>query len=434
MKSAIISIGTELLMGQIVDTNAVFLAQGLNGLGIDVLYRYTVGDNDGRLAEVLELAFRDCDLVVTTGGLGPTEDDMTKETVARFMGDHLIPHPETLESLRRVAAERKAGGRGFSENNFRQADVPSRAVVFPTNVGTAPGFALSNDDKTKMIICMPGPPREMTDMFRRRVRPFLAARQTDVIYYQTLREFGIGESMVEEKLLDLIDAQTDPTIATYAKTAECTIRVASKRRTEAEAREAVQNMCDVIRERLWDAVYSDQDEEMVFVVGRKLIDRHISISCAESMTGGLFAARLTDVPGISEVFDRGLVTYTEKAKIDELGVSEKTLASETAVSPNVARQMADGLARKTGSDICVTVTGIAGPGGGTPEKPVGLFYVGCAFQGKTIVKKVDTRHQERDFNRAFAVLTMLDVVNRLLDGREVRGGDSEMTVSSVEIR
>ena len=417
MKCAIISVGTELLMGQIVDTNAVFLSRELNTLGYDVLYRYTVGDNDGRLEQILELALNDCDMVLTTGGLGPTEDDMTKETVARFMDDVLVEYLPAKEWLLK-AKERR--GKTFTDNNFKQILLPSKSTVFPTQVGTAPGFCCEKDGK--YVICMPGPPREMTDMFRRRIRPFLESMQDNVIYYRTLRIFGKGESLVETELLDLIDAQTDPTIATYAKMCECSVRVASKRPTLEEAANAVVDMCGKIKEILGDCVYSDEDEDLAEVVGRKLIAAGTTISCAESCTGGMFASRLTDVPGISEVFERGIVTYTERAKMEELGVTRSVLEQETAVSPTVALQMAEGLAAKTGSDICISVTGVAGPSGGTEEHPVGQYFCGCTYKGKTIVKKVETHHHERDFNRYHAVLTMFDMINRLLEGMEIRSG------------
>ena len=414
MKCAVISVGTELLMGQITDTNAVYISHQLNMLGIDVLYRYTVGDNDGRLREILGLAAEDFDLIITTGGLGPTEDDMTKETVSDFLGEKLVEDEEAKHILMEIQQARK---HRFTTNNYKQYLLPEHATVFQTEIGTAPGFAVEKNGTT--VICLPGPPYEMTEMFRRCVYPYLAKQQDSVIYYKVLRIFGKGESLVETKLMDLIDAQTDPTIATYAKMAGCSVRVASKRRTLEEAKNAVEAMVRRVRERLGDNIYSEEDEDLVQVVGRKLIDRHITISCAESCTGGLFAGTLTDVPGISEVFERGIVTYTCRAKIEELGVREDTLERETAVSPEVARQMAEGLQKKTGSDVCVSVTGIAGPGGGTPEKPVGLIYIGCRYQGKTLVKKLLTPNFSREWNRKYAVLMMLDTVNRLIDGRPV---------------
>lgn len=203
MKCAILSVGTEILFGQITNTNSVYLSQQLNLLGFDVLYHYTVGDNDERLAEIIKLAFKDCDLVIASGGLGPTEDDMTKETVCKVMGDHLVEHGPSKEFLLKNAAKLN---HKLTENNFKQAMMPSQATVFDNDAGTAPGFALEKDGKT--AICMPGPPREMTRMYQRRVKPYLEQFQKDVIYYKTVRLFGKGESSLETELLDLIDGQT----------------------------------------------------------------------------------------------------------------------------------------------------------------------------------------------------------------------------------
>ena len=412
MKTEVLSVGTEILFGQITNTNTVFLSQQLNLLGFDVMYHYTVGDNSGRLAEIIEMAFRDCDLVITTGGLGPTEDDLTKETACRVLGDVLIRHEPSFKALEDSARHR---GRPLTENNYKQTMMPSRAVVFDNDAGTAPGFALSKDGKT--IICMPGPPREMTRMWERRVRPYLRQRQSGVIYYKVLRFFGIGESSLETRLLPLIDAQTDPTLATYAKEGECSVRIASKRETMEEAKAAVEKMIERVREKAGEFLYSEDDSELAQVVGRKLIDRGISISSCESCTGGMFGAALTSVPGISAVFERSLVTYTWRAKMEELGVKEETLNRYSAESSQVAAEMAQGLAAKTGSRICISVTGLAGPGGGTEEKPVGTMFIGCCFDGRTIVRELRGRSVNRQWNRHYAVLSMLDLVNQLMDGR-----------------
>lgn len=414
MKCAVVSVGTELLMGQVTDTNAVFLSRQLNLLGFDVLYRYTVGDNDGRLSEILELALRDCDLIFTTGGLGPTEDDMTKETVASVFHDKLVLHEASRKFLEEYFRRRR---RKMTKNNLKQAMMPKRAVVFDNDAGTAPGFAL--EDRGKRILCMPGPPREMTRMFMRRVLPYLKKFSSGVIYYRTLRFFGKGESALETDLIDLIDGQTDPTIATYAKEGECTVRIASKRQSIEEAKAAVNAVANEVAEREEEYLFSTDDENLEEVVGKKLISRKITISCAESMTGGLFAASLCRVPGISAVFDRGFVTYTYRAKKEELGVSEETLREQTAVCADVALQMAEGARRKAGTDIAVSVTGIAGPGGDMPGKPVGLIYVGIDSQDRKLVKKIQMRNVNRAWNRNYAVLCMLNIVNKVLDGKEI---------------
>lgn len=409
MKTAILSVGTELLFGQITNTNTVFLSQQLNLLGFDVMYHYTVGDNSARLADMIEQAFKDCSLVITTGGLGPTEDDLTKETACRVLHDELVMHQPSLTALEERA---RKYGRPMTPNNYKQAMMPSRAVVFSNEVGSAPGMALTEGDKT--IICMPGPPREMTWMWENRVGPYLAKKQTGSLYYRVLRCFGIGESALETQLLDLIDGQTDPTLATYAKEGECSVRIASKRAEAAEAKAAVDSMIEKVKERVGQYIYSCDDENLETVVARKLLERNISVSACESCTGGLFSGALTDMPGISKVFDRGLVTYTYGAKMDELGVREETLSAYTAESSQVAAEMAEGLAKKTGSRLCISVTGIAGPDGGTAEKPVGTVYIGCVFDGRTEVQEVRSRNVSRKWNRHYAVLAMFDMINKMI--------------------
>ena len=407
MKTAILSIGTELLFGQITNTNTVYLSQKLNMLGYDVMYHYTVGDNPERVRDMIRLAFQDCDLVITTGGLGPTQDDLTKEMVCQVMGDELVMMDEVMSELESYFEKL---GRPMTENNKKQAYVPSRAEVFINHEGSAPGFALEKDGK--YVICMPGPPRDMTSMFEDSVMPYLQSMSEDVIYYRMLRAFGIGESALETKLLDLIDDQTDPTLATYAKEGECSLRIASKRKTEAEAREAVDEMVEKVKERVGEFIYSCDDEELVQVVCRKLMEKGLTLSSAESCTGGKFAAAVTDIPGISAVFQRGLVTYSNQAKMDELGVKAETLEKYGAVSEETAMEMVEGLRRVSGSDVCVSVTGIAGPGGGSDAKPVGLVYIGFVYGDKKLCRKLQTGDDSRQWNRQYSLLSMLDIINK----------------------
>ena len=400
MKTAILSIGTELLFGQITNTNTVYLSQKLNMLGYDVMYHYTVGDNPESVRDMIRL-------VITTGGLGPTQDDLTKEMVCRVMGDELVMMDEVMSELESYFEKL---GRPMTENNKKQAYVPSRAEVFINHEGSAPGFALEKDGK--YVICMPGPPREMTSMFEDSVMPYLQSMSEDVIYYRMLRAFGIGESALETKLLDLIDDQTDPTLATYAKEGECSLRIASKRKTEAEAREAVDEMVEKVKERVGEFIYSCDDEELVQVVCRKLMEKGLTLSSAESCTGGKFAAAVTDIPGISAVFQRGLVTYSNQAKMDELGVKAETLEKYGAVSEETAMEMVEGLRRVSGSDVCVSVTGIAGPGGGSDAKPVGLGYIGFVYGDKKLCRKLQTGDDSRQWNRQYSLLSMLDIINK----------------------
>ena len=409
MKTAILTVGTEILFGQIVNTNAAYLSQKLNELGFDVMYHYSVGDNPGRLEELIHLAFRDCDMILTTGGLGPTQDDLTKETIAKAMGDRIIVNDDAMKALKDHYEKSK---RPITENNLKQAYMPESAIMLPNDQGTAPGFWLEKNGR--IIVSMPGPPREMKNMFEKEVLPRLEKKQDSVIYYRILRTFGIGESKMETVLLPLIDKQTDPTIATYAKEGECSLRIASKRKTLTEAEKAVDEMTGKVMDIIGPYVYSKDDENLIDVVGNLLVSKGITVSCAESCTGGLFAGTLINYPGISAVFERGLVTYSNRAKMEELGVKKETLEKYGAVSPQTAAEMAEGLEKKTGSDICISVTGIAGPDGGTEEKPVGLIYIGVRWKGETQVIKTDGRNVSRQWNRNYAVLNMLHILYKLV--------------------
>jgi len=413
MRSTILSVGTEILFGEIVNTNTVFLSQQLQQLGIDVMYHHTVGDNSGRLADLIKLCFEDCDLVITTGGLGPTQDDLTKETACRVLGDELVLHQPSMDALE---ARFQKFGRPMTENNRKQAYLPSKSTAFPNDCGTAPGFALEVDGKC--IICLPGPPHEMKDMWEKQAKPFLEKKADAVIFSKMIRTFGIGESALETAILDLVDGQTDPTLATYAKNGQCSLRIASKRKTREEAEAAVAEMLVKVQERVGEYIYSTEDEELFDVLGKKLLENNISIACAESCTGGLFAGGLTDIPGISQVFDRGIVTYTNRAKMEELGVKGETLETYDAVSEQTAKEMAAGLQKKTGCRLCLSVTGNAGPGGGTEERPVGLMFIGAAFDGKLVCRRLDPRGRDRSGNRRWAVLNMCELALRLLEGRE----------------
>lgn len=410
MRSTILSVGTELLFGQITNTNTVYLSRQLNMLGIDVMSHHTVGDNSHRLSDMIKHSLIDCDLIFTTGGLGPTQDDLTKEIACEVLHDKLVLHQPTKDCLENYFNKR---GRKITENNWKQAYFPSRATIFPNDKGTAPGFALEENGKT--VICMPGPPAEMTHMFEHHVKLYLQKLTDNVIYYQVLRFFGIGESTLETELLDLINGQTDPTLATYAKEGECSVRVASKRNTLKEAKEAVAEMIQKIRERVGQYIYSEDDEELHHVVGKKLIERNISLASAESCTGGMFAQTMTEIPGISAVFDRGLVTYSNRAKVEELGVNQDTLDRYGAVSEKTAVEMAEGLRKITGCRMCVSVTGIAGPGGETPDKPVGLVYICVVFDDKKTCIESKMRNVNRSWNRNYAKLLMLDLINNMLD-------------------
>ena len=381
MKSAILTVGTEILFGSILNTNAQYLSEQLQFIGHDVMYHFTVGDNPARLKDLLAYAYHDCDLILTTGGLGPTEDDLTKEIIAAFFGEKNVEFPEQTRILKEHFEKR---GYAFTQNNLKQAFFPEHAHILPNPHGTAPGFFLEKDGR--MIVSMPGPPREMKPMFDNFVKPELVRRADAVIYYRDLRTAEIGESRLETELLDLIDAQTDPTLATYAREGECTLRIASKRASRAEAIEAVDDMTMRVLERIGDSVYSVDGEDLEDVVLDRLCMENLSLAAAESITGGMFAARVSDRAGVSAFFDRSFVTYSDRAKRDELGVSEETLQKHGAISAQCAKEMAEGLHERSGCDLCLAVTGNAGPNP-SEGKEVGRYYIAIWYRDRAIVSE-----------------------------------------------
>lgn len=411
MKAAILTVGTEILFGQIVNTNATFISKRLNDMGIDVMYHYTVGDNAKRLESLLHEIMHECQLIITTGGLGPTQDDLTKDIVAKVAGDKLVIHKPSLDKITEFF---KATGREMTENNIKQAYMPSKAKVLTNDYGSAPGFVAKVDNN--IIMCMPGPPREMEPMFVNYGEKYLRELSEDAIYYQFIRTIGIGESMLETKLLDLIDGQTDPTIATYVKEGEAYLRITSKRKTIDEAREAVDNMIEKIQARIGEYIYCVGNMNLSEVVVDLLKAKGLKLVSAESCTGGLFADAIISIPGTSDIFDRALVTYSNKAKMEELGVKAETLEKYGAVSEETAREMVNGLAKVSGADICVSVTGIAGPDGGTLDKPVGLVYTALRFNDKVVVKENKFRNAGRNSIRKRSVLTMLDMIYKAIGG------------------
>jgi len=409
MKTAILTVGTEILFGQVVNTNAAYLSSELQNLGFDVMYHYTVGDNPKRLKELIDFIYHDCDLIITTGGLGPTQDDLTKEIISEYFGEKLVEKEDVTKWLKDLF---KRSGYHWTENNLKQAFFPESADILANPQGTAPGFMLNKNGK--MIAALPGPPREMKAMWQNEFKPRLIKDQDSVIYYRIIRMFGIGESTLETTLLPLINGQTDPTIATYAKDGECSLRVTSKRKTYEEAEKACWEMIDKVKELVGKYIYSYDDEDLSTVVCKKLLEKNITLSCCESCTGGLFAKTMTDYAGISKVFDRGIATYSWKAKMDELGVKLETLEKYTAESYEVGLEMVEGLKERTGSDICISITGVAGPEDISPEKPAGLAYIGLSYEGKSWV--VETRHRNvnRTYNRNYMLLVMFNEVWKLI--------------------
>ena len=413
--ASVIAVGTELLFGQVVNTNAAYISEQLQLLGVSVLYHFTVGDNPKRLKETLARAAEESDIVITTGGLGPTQDDLTKELIAELAGRALVRDEEAYRRLDEIM--RSFGRENFTENNLKQTLLPEGAEIFYNEAGTAPGFALESGRNT--FVAMPGPPREMKEMMRRSVIPYLAKKSDAVIFSRMLRFYGIGESALETALLPIIDGQTDPTVATYAKDGECAVRVSSMRRTMGEAEEAVQAAVSRAVELAGQYLYNDEDKDYPEAIVELLRGKGLTLAAAESCTGGLFAGAITSVPGSSDVLDRSFVTYSNEAKMEMIGVSRDTLDKHGAVSAECAREMATGALLNSRADIAISVTGIAGPGGATCEKPVGTVFFAIAAReadAGPIVREKHFRDRGRRVNRHVCVLEMCDMLRAFVAG------------------
>lgn len=408
MKTSILAVGTELLFGQTVNTNAAFLSDKLNHMGFDVMYHFVVGDNPARLKAKLAEAFSDTDLVIMTGGLGPTQDDLTKEMVAEYMGRGMHLDSEVMEQLEEFFEKR---GRKMTENNVKQAYLPDGCTPFYNASGTAPGFALSVDGKT--AICLPGPPRELKWLWDNGVREYLEQFMEKKMFYRVIRTIGIGESDLETLLMPVIDGQTDPTVATYAKEGECTLRVASQRDTIEEAEEAVREMTARIDELAGDFIYSYDDEDLKEVVVRILKEKGLKITSAESCTGGSFAAAITDVAGASEVLASAYVTYSNESKVREVDVPADLIERYGVVSSQVAEAMAKGAKARSGADIAVSITGYAGPEA-DPGHEAGEAYIGYAFGEESGYREVSTSRNDRKWNRNYYLLRMLRTIYMLI--------------------
>ena len=404
----LVSVGTELLLGNIVNTNARYLSEKCAMLGLSVYYQTTVGDNEERLAEVIKTALNRSDIVILNGGLGPTEDDLTKETCAKVMGLPLVTDQHTEERLKEYYKGRKK--EDLPESNWKQAVIPEGAVVFDNGNGTAPGLVVEQNGKT--VILVPGPPNELYPMMEKQICPYLQKKNEEVILSQMVKICGFGESKVEEMILDLIDKQTNPTLATYAKQGEVHLRVTARAATEEEAKKLLKPMVKEIKKRFGEAVYTTDEKETLTDVVVKLLKKHeLTVTTAESCTGCLLAGTLVGVPGVSEVFREGFVTYSNKAKRKLLDVSKSTLKKYGAVSAQTAKEMAKGGVFATDADICVAITGLAGPDGATPEKPIGLVYIACYMNDKVHVEEFRFKG-DRQKIRERSVVQALDVLRR----------------------
>ena len=379
----LISVGTEILLGNIVNTNAAYLSEKCAALGLSCYYQDVVGDNEERLCETIKTALSRADILLLSGGLGPTQDDLTKEAAARVMGKALYLHEESKAAIQAFFEQR---GLEITDNNWKQAMMPEGCIVVDNPNGTAPGVIMAENGKH--VILMPGPPNEMIPMFETSIIPYLSRLQSGVIFSQTVKVCGIGESKVETLVKDLIEGQTNPTIATYAKTGEVHLRVTARAEDEKGARKLVKPVVKDLKARFGGHIYTTDDEvTLEKAIVDLLLANKLTISTVESCTGGLLAARLINVPGVSEVFKSGYITYSNKAKRRLLGIKKNTLLKHGAVSKEIAKEMVKGAALISKADVAVSVTGIAGPDGGSEEKPVGLVYIGCNVCGRITVKE-----------------------------------------------
>ena len=412
----ILCVGTELLRGDIVNTNAAALSRRLGQAGVEVWYQSVVDDHAERLKDALRRALSRVDLVITSGGLGPTYDDITRECAAEVMERPLVLDENVLEEIRGYFART---GREMTDNNRRQAMVPRGARVLPNRNGTAPGLIITDEANNKTVILLPGPPRELVPMFDEQAMPYLKSHTDRVLFSLNVHVFGMGESAVETHLRDIMIEGNNPTVAPYCTAGEVRLRITAQAEDETTARELCRQALRHIMEREVGAyVYAvvpttEGEATLEGVTVGELLSAKKTVACAESCTGGLIAKRLTDIPGASAVVKGGFVTYTNEMKMSMLGVSPDTLEKYTAVSEQTAAEMAKGARLRTGADIAVSTTGYAGPGGGTEDAPVGTVFVGISTQEETRVVRLKlSPDRSRDYIRTLAASHALNLLRQ----------------------
>lgn len=414
MTAEIICVGTELLLGNIVNTNAAFLSEKLAYLGINCYFQTVVGDNRDRLLSVINTALSRADILIFSGGLGPTEDDLTKETVAEALGKKLIRDKWAEQEIADYFALR---GRIPTDNNWKQADVIEGCEILYNKNGTAPGIFVSEGEKT--VILLPGPPLELKSMFTDSVMPKLQQKCGQVFYSQTVKIVGPGESSVETQILDMLNTQENPTIAPYAKTGEVHLRVTARAKDEKEAREKTAPVVEELYRRFGKAVYTtDADETLEMALTKLLIKKKYTMTTAESCTGGMIAARMVNAPGVSAVLKSGFITYANEAKEELLGVPHDTLEKFGAVSRETAEEMAEGAVKAAHTDAAIAVTGIAGPDGGTKEKPVGLVYIGVNVRGNVEVREYHFSGSRQKIRESVTAAALTFLREKLLASEE----------------
>ena len=404
LTAEIIAIGTEILLGDIVNTNAAYLARKLAQLGINTFHQEVVGDNPERVLETFERAFERANVVITSGGLGPTQDDLSKEMGAQFFGVSLKEDPEARAHIESYMHRL---GRTITENNWKQAMLPDGSIPLYNHNGTAPGFILNRDER--ILIMLPGPPSEMIPMFDELVVPYLRSLSEDVLLSRTLHICGVGESAVESILQARMREMSNPTLAPYAKEGTVDLRITVKAKSEEVAKSMIAPVEEEIRSIFGRQIFGADEDTLESVIVELLAERGWHVATAESCTAGWASGRIVNYPGASKVLEGGLVTYSNEAKMSLLGVKKETLEQFGAVSVQTAAEMAEGAAKVLGTETAISITGIAGPGGGTPDKPVGTVCVGVYCQGKV---KTERFHfsRNREANRRLSVVKALDML------------------------
>lgn len=409
----IISVGTELLLGHVTNTDARDISEMLSKIGINVKYHTVVGDNPERLRKCVETAKSRADIIITTGGLGPTCDDLTKQILAEAFGLKLVENKAEREGLYDYIRY----GKKFTDNNFTQAMLPEGCTVFHNNCGTAPGCGFEKDGK--IVVMIPGPPKECNAMFRERALPYLRKLSEELIVSHSVRIFGLGESSVDDIFAEEMNRMTNPTMAPYAKECDCLLQITAKAKSVDEAEKMIAPVMEHVMQRLGDVVYGVDVECIEESVIKLLREKNMTFSAAESCTGGELAKRFTDMPGASAFFKGGVVTYTNEAKAKLLGIDPALIEEKGAVSYEVAKAMAENVRALLGTDIGVGVTGLAGPDGDGVHE-VGTVFVSLAVEGETFVKELHTgAMRTRSFIRRMAGNHIYDMMRRWLSGIDV---------------
>ena len=416
----IISVGTELLLGNIANTDAQDISQMLSELGINVYYHTVVGDNPERLKAAVAVAKTRADILITTGGLGPTCDDLTKQTLAEAFGKKLIFDEQEAQEIRDYFATRLHSHQ-MTDNNYRQALLPEGCTVFHNDCGTAPGCAFEADGVR--VLMLPGPPRECVPMFRACAMPYLRKLSDLELRSHNIHIFGLGESFVEDKLRDTMLRLQNPTLAPYAKSGEVRLRVTARARTDEEAERLMAPVIAEVREKIGNCIYGIDTDTLENTVLRLLKEKNVTLAAAESCTGGLVSKRMTDLPGASEVYLGGAVTYAPASKTALLGVPADMIEHDGVVSPSVAEAMAQGVRAKFESDLGIGITGIAGPGTDELGTPVGTVFVSLATHRAAYTRHLHLGH-DRDRVRTAAANHALDMVRRFLTGLDVESWES----------